>query len=454
MRCVGIGMDRVFFVLDGCESVAKRGTNIHRHEKRKRDFEDGIAKLEDGDLNGADPKLMGSSRITYDDKRRMMEYILADVELRGRVIPFFSPFQADSQLVYMILLGIIKAVAANDLDLLAAGCKNLFSHNDFAEKCGQVVDFDVLFDSSGPPPETGLADLRGFDLNALLLWCSMTEHDYGPGFRNLGPVRLLDIITKARDDNGVIIEKRTPLEALQEARALSPDASSDAEVGALTFVNQVSVGGAMNMLTGELVAAGQLGSDLKEAMDWKEAMDAYGVTPYAETETTKLTLTTKDVRDIAVGALNPMTRERTTPLIAWDALFAPPPAATVSDAVPDEIDVDTEEPTSEIDVPMTSPPPRRIPGRRTSQKTRSARGRRWILRRLSESSKEKSLLPGPRPAGNSIKLTAISSGDLVSSVIRRRIRIIPRPLVPLTTPPTTTSTTALRRRTCSSSLSI
>ena len=166
----------------------------------------------------------------------------------------------------------------------------------------------------------------------------------------------LDIIAIERDKNGVITKTRSPLEALREARRRSPDSASNAEVGALTFVNQVVVGAAMDLTTGGLVAAGKLGSG------WVEAMLKYEVTPYAETKTANLT--TADMRKIAIGAMHPVTREAIPRPITFDELLRPSTkfqtsAVPLSDPEPKQRDVETlaEEPPSEIAVSMDHQPP-------------------------------------------------------------------------------------------------
>ena len=168
---IGIGIGLVFFVFDGCESEAKQGENANRTAKRKRAKDEGRALLDEGDLNRAESKFMGSSKITFEDKLRMMDLILEDPELRDCVIPIVAPFQADSFLRDLSIKGIIKAVYGEDLDFVAGGCKNVLTLGDFSEKCARVVDLDFLFDVKRPAPqEKGLLDFRGFTYDDWVLY--------------------------------------------------------------------------------------------------------------------------------------------------------------------------------------------------------------------------------------------------------------------------------------------
>ena len=335
------GVARIYFIVDGRQSEAKKSEDLRRATLRKAKIAQGLALLKARSLSKAKSYLMAGTMITKKDKEDLMRRIANDPTLQGRVIPFFSPNQTDSQIAGMIIAGKIDAAFADDLDIISPVCENILARVSFLTYTAQVVNFAKLFNT--PPRHNKNAsrrdlDFRGLSPQGFHMWCAFRPTDYGSGFKGLGPPTLLDdVIVKKRGDDGIIIEERTPSQALTEARKLCRLGEEDgrkAAKGALVFINQTVGGAALDLDTKKVVSAGTLSPQMIEAMY------DYDVVPYEEVKSWD-SVGSDVAAQLAIGARDPDDLSERPPFIDSDQLFHPPPMPRASEPTPDDsMDVD------------------------------------------------------------------------------------------------------------------
>ena len=111
---------KALLVFDGATPPTKLRTSQERRESREREREKGLALRAEGRHEEARAAFSRSVTITTALARLLME------ELRRREVPFIvAPYEADTQLAFLVRNGYAAAAVTEDSDLLAYRCRSV-----------------------------------------------------------------------------------------------------------------------------------------------------------------------------------------------------------------------------------------------------------------------------------------------------------------------------------------
>lgn len=164
-----------YFVFDGDFLPSKAGTESSRGQRREASRKAGLELLKAGKRNQAHMELQKSIDVTPEMARHLIE------ELKRANIPYVvAPYEADAQLVYLERQGLVNGIVSEDSDLLVFGAKRLLTKMDQYGNCVEINRKD--FCSVREISLTGWTDAE-FRHMAILSGCDYHEGPSGMGLK-------------------------------------------------------------------------------------------------------------------------------------------------------------------------------------------------------------------------------------------------------------------------------
>ena len=162
-------------VFDGGHIGAKRGTGEGRALMRSEKRREGLALLEAGDAAAAHRCFQKSVSVTP-AMAHTLQLALARCEPPVEFI--VAPYEADAQLAYMSMNGLIDVVISEDSDMLAFGCEVVFTKLD-----ADVNGLELAQANLGACEKL---DLLNWSHGMFLTMCVLAGCDFLPSIRGVG----------------------------------------------------------------------------------------------------------------------------------------------------------------------------------------------------------------------------------------------------------------------------
>ena len=176
---------RVVLVFDGGALPAKQGENAERRSQREEFRKRARELWAAGNVAAATECYQKAVNITAEVSRRLI------LELRRRRVEYVvAPYEADAQMAYLALSGLVDAVLTEDSDLLAYGCPRVLFKLDRTGTVSEVLARDF--------PRCRELNLAGFSHRMFLEMCVMAGCDFLPSPRGVGIKKAHDAIRRWR----------------------------------------------------------------------------------------------------------------------------------------------------------------------------------------------------------------------------------------------------------------
>ncbi|KAL2176702.1 uncharacterized protein P884DRAFT_260776 [Thermothelomyces heterothallicus CBS 202.75] len=180
-----------YVVFDGDFLPSKAKTEAARSKRREESKRIGLELLRAGKPSQAYSELQKAIDVTPEMARHLIE------ELKKADVPYVvAPYEADAQLVYLERQGLISGIVSEDSDLLVFGAKRLLTKLDQHGQCVEINrrDFCAVREIS----LTGWTD-REFRHMAILSGC-----DYLDGVSNIGLKTAYRLVRKHKTPERII----------------------------------------------------------------------------------------------------------------------------------------------------------------------------------------------------------------------------------------------------------
>ncbi|XP_026279391.1 exonuclease 1 [Frankliniella occidentalis] len=173
-------------VFDGRHLPAKAQTEKKRRAKREENRKQAANLLRQGHTTEALSFLRRCIDVTHKMALTLMQ------ECRRRNIDcIVAPYEADAQLAFFSLEGIVDVVITEDSDLLLFGCKKVLFKLDLAGN-GILVDHERLYMSMGTRPET-------YSFDKFRYMCILSGCDYLDSLPGIGLGKACKFISRTQD---------------------------------------------------------------------------------------------------------------------------------------------------------------------------------------------------------------------------------------------------------------
>ncbi len=166
----------VTIVFDGNNLPAKEGVEISRGESRRSNVQKARLYENSGDLKNA---RMHYSRATNVTPRMAATLIKIMKKSHPSVKCIVAPYEADAQLSFLSLNGLVDMVISEDSDNIPFGCADILFKLDNTGHCQRLVLSDV-FTKHIPG-----FDLRAFTQEMIVTLCIVSGCDYLVRYWNL-----------------------------------------------------------------------------------------------------------------------------------------------------------------------------------------------------------------------------------------------------------------------------
>ncbi|XP_020899632.1 exonuclease 1 isoform X2 [Exaiptasia diaphana] len=162
-----------YVVLDGGHLPSKASKEAERRKTRQENKAKGLAFLRAGNKTQACECFQKCVDVTPEMALEVIKVC------RERNIDYLvAPYEADSQLAYLMKTGITQAVISEDSDLLVYGCKKvIFKMDEFGD--GTLIDLDDL-------PKLKDLKMHEFTLERFRHMCILSGCDYLPSIKGIG----------------------------------------------------------------------------------------------------------------------------------------------------------------------------------------------------------------------------------------------------------------------------
>ncbi|TYH01565.1 hypothetical protein ES288_A09G068800v1 [Gossypium darwinii] len=230
-------------VFDGANIPCKAATENERNRRRKENRELAIAKLKEGDVQGATELFQRAVGITPAMANQLIQI------LKSENVEFVvAPYEADAQLAYLATLeaekGGVVSVITEDSDLIAYGCPAVtFKMDRYGN--GEELVLSKVFDSVSSKPS-----FRNFDKELFTGMCVLAGCDFLPSVPGIGIVKAHSLVSKYRNLDRVLsvlkIEKGSQMpedytKSFKEALAVFQHARIyDAEIRELKHIKPLT----------------------------------------------------------------------------------------------------------------------------------------------------------------------------------------------------------------------
>mmetsp|Transcript_15997 Transcript_15997/g.24120 ORF Transcript_15997/g.24120 Transcript_15997/m.24120 type:complete len:733 (+) Transcript_15997:3-2201(+) len=180
----------VHLVFDGCNLPAKEHTEQQRASNRSKNLERGNQFSKVGNTSHARSHMARSVDVTP----KMAAQLIRICKLhRPQVKCVVAPYEADAQLAYMCMAGIVDAVVSEDSDCIPYQCKEvLFKLDNRSGMCEHLV----LRHLSDTKIEN--FDLRQFTPEMLATLCILSGCDYLPSLNGYGLKKSYKLVNRLR----------------------------------------------------------------------------------------------------------------------------------------------------------------------------------------------------------------------------------------------------------------
>ena len=160
-------------VFDGAPLPSKAGKEHERAESRKQAREKAEKLLEAGKVSEAASAIAKSIDVTPE-----MAHLFI-MELRKLNVEFIvAPYEADAQMAWLSINGLVEAVISEDSDLVVFGAKRVLFKLD---KFGIAEEISITRVKS-----TTALDFNRFDFKMFRLMCILSGCDYLPSIPGMG----------------------------------------------------------------------------------------------------------------------------------------------------------------------------------------------------------------------------------------------------------------------------
>lgn len=182
-----------FLIFDGDAIGVKKDTEVRRREKRieNKAIADKLWKM--GEKSSAMDYFQKCVDVTPEMAKCIIDYCKVN-----RIQYIVAPFEADAQMVYLEKQKIIHGIISEDSDLLIFGCRKLITKlNDFGE-CIEICrdDFDKL------PKKFPLSQLTDDEIR--LMVC-LSGCDYTAGVPKIGLITAMKLVKRFRTLDRVLM---------------------------------------------------------------------------------------------------------------------------------------------------------------------------------------------------------------------------------------------------------
>jgi len=180
------GVD-VIYVFDGASLPSKRGEESVRMNRRETAKQLARKMWNEGNRKAAFDQYAKAVDVTFEMAKRCLDAI----RKHGLGEVLVAPFEADAQLAYLALNGIVDVVITEDSDLLAHGCPVVLYKMDQTGICDEVRFEDL-------PRNKGLR-FDAFTPDLFLQMCVMSGCDYLTSLPNVGMKKAHQAMRKCRE---------------------------------------------------------------------------------------------------------------------------------------------------------------------------------------------------------------------------------------------------------------
>ncbi|GAB1317608.1 Rad2 nuclease [Madurella fahalii] len=162
-----------YLVFDGDFLPSKAKTEASREKRREESRKIGLELLRAGKPAQAHSELQKAIDVTPDMARHLIE------ELKKAQVPYVvAPYEADAQLVYLERQGLISGIVSEDSDLLVFGAKRLLTKMDKYGQCIEINRRDFC-----AVREISLTDFTDNEFRYMAIFSGC---DYLDGINNVG----------------------------------------------------------------------------------------------------------------------------------------------------------------------------------------------------------------------------------------------------------------------------
>jgi 5'-3' exonuclease len=189
------GIDPVI-VFDGAALPAKQGIGQARTAARKRNRAKAEAALQAGEDAAADVHFSKAVVVTHLTARKLIKALI----LRG-VRYIVAPYEADAQLAYLSMAGLVDAVLTEDSDSLPYGCKRVLFKLENDGSAQEIRRRDLAANNS--------PSFAGWTQSMFLDMCLLAGCDYLPSVRGLGLITAHRLVDRYRDYHTILAQLRS-----------------------------------------------------------------------------------------------------------------------------------------------------------------------------------------------------------------------------------------------------
>ncbi|KAF4735578.1 Rad2 nuclease, partial [Perkinsus olseni] len=205
------GVAEVVLVFDGCPLPAKLGVEDDRKKRREEARELGLEYRKAGNYTAARKMFTRAADVTPDMAAELIS-VVRGRQFGPRVRWLVAPYEADSQLAYLALNGLVDAVISEDSDLLPFGCPHVIYKLDLVAgsgrgaKCRAGVSISlprrmlpeaVANDASPVDPDNEVGEgVCRFSRDSFLHYCVLAGCDYLPSVTGMGPKKAYGFVLR------------------------------------------------------------------------------------------------------------------------------------------------------------------------------------------------------------------------------------------------------------------
>lgn len=174
----------LYFVFDGDEFNSKKITEIKRKEARENNKLIGLEMLKDGaNHKKAMDFLKKSIDVTPEIAKTVIDYLIAE-----NIKFVVSPYESDSQLVYLEKLKLVDGIISEDSDLLVFGCQKLLTK--FSDKDNTLIEIH----RANFPKLKNLPMINTFTMAQFTIVACLSGCDYTKGIPKIGLKKSFQIV--------------------------------------------------------------------------------------------------------------------------------------------------------------------------------------------------------------------------------------------------------------------
>lgn len=184
------GVEAVF-VFDGGRLPGKAAEEAQRRRNRREALDKAKTHARNGNASAANECYVRAVDVTPEMAREVIEAL----EREGFEC-LTAPYEADAQMAYLVKHGFVSAVITEDSDLIAHGCKSVFTKMS-PDGSGIEIRFEELGKNRG-------MSFVGFTPQMFLEMCVLSGCDYLPSLAGVGLKKAHSLIRRFKTYNKVL----------------------------------------------------------------------------------------------------------------------------------------------------------------------------------------------------------------------------------------------------------